>query len=278
MNVLFPTDFSETSLKAFKFAALFAERFNLPITVMHVYASPIISTGHEDTGLEMVTEQLFIDMETTYKKELEDFISRLKAEYDPTIELNHVLRMGHPATMIAKEAEQLGSKYIVVSVKDSKAVTRFLFGSVVNDLISKTDIPIITLPEPNPFRKLDKIAIAIDLTNDDISLINNTLEIATQFKSQVLVVHVHDSNLDIEDAIFDDFRNKFRSYIDQGLLSFHLIESLNIETGIEHFISDNNVDMLVMLKQKDYWLDFFNPSHTKAMVFHGQIPLLIVKE
>lgn len=281
VNILFPTDFSEASAKSFGAAVTLAEKLTLPIMILHVYRPPVVTTGYDDTGLEVVTEQLISGMEDVIRAQMADFIKDISETHQLNkrgIAVEYSIRMGFVADEIARMADETHSAYITVTVRHSHTGERILLGSAVNGLLRKSHQPLFAFPEDWPLRNFRRIAYATDLSFSDGPVIARLLEFARLFDATVLCFHVHDSNLDTENAIIQEFNDTYRSEIEQGLISFQLSENLRVMDGIDYFVQENAIDLLVMLKQRRYWLDFLEGSYTRKMAFHAGIPLLVYHE
>ena len=278
MNILFPTDMSEASQKSFGAALDLARHMQCGVTLLHVYDQPVLLDSVSETGVDAMSDTLLSNMEKAQRERLHSFRQQLETTYQPGVHIEEVLRYGLPAHETAREAEESGSAYIVVSVRHMGKVERLLFGSMVNGLLHKTHVPVLTIPEEMPLRHFHKICYATDFTFDDNPLIDKLLHFARMYGATVHCVHIHDSNLDTESAILQDFQKTYQQEVAGGLLSFHLVESLNVVDGLVQFIENHDIDLVAMLKQRRYWLDFFNGSHTKRMAFHGRTPLLVFHE
>ncbi len=278
MNILFPTDMSEASHRSFGAALDLAQHLQCGITLLHVYDQPVLVDSVSETGIDAMSETLLSNMEKAQRERLHQFRQELEARYQPKVHMEEVLRSGLPAHETAREAAESGSAYIVVSVRHMGQMERLIFGSMVNGLLHKSHVPVLTIPEEMPIRKFHRICYATDFTLDDNPIIERLLQFAGMYNASVHCVHIHDSNIDTENAILQDFQSTYKHEIASGLLSFHLIESLNVMDGLVQFIENHNIDMVAMLKQRRYWLDFFSGSHTKRMAFHGRTPLLVFHE
>ena len=66
------------------------------------------------------------------------------------------------------------------------------------------------------------------------------------------------------------------NYKEDTLTSTHLYGE-NFEETLQHFIKENNIDILVMVTYPhNFWNRIFNPSKTKRMSYHSQVPLLAI--
>jgi len=66
------------------------------------------------------------------------------------------------------------------------------------------------------------------------------------------------------------------NYKEDTLTSTHLYGE-NFEETLQNFIKENNIDILVMVTYpQNFWNRIFNPSKTKRMSYHSQVPLLAI--
>jgi hypothetical protein len=66
------------------------------------------------------------------------------------------------------------------------------------------------------------------------------------------------------------------TYKEETLTSAH-IHGEDFETTLQNFIKENDIDILVMVTyQHKFWNRIFNPSKTKRMSYHTNIPLLAI--
>jgi len=61
--------------------------------------------------------------------------------------------------------------------------------------------------------------------------------------------------------------------------SVHSIENENIVDGINAFVEQENVDLVVMVPRRHaIWRNLFFEPNTKRMAFHSSVPLLIIQQ
>ena len=282
MSILFPTDMSEISAKAFHLALELAQKTKSSITLLHVYAVPMPLTGLDEArGLD-ITEEMINANEKAMEERLQHFKEELKEMYggfgDEMVRVTNMLRMGFKGPEIVRAAEETQASFIVLEVKHFEKKKNFLFGNTTTHILSKSVVPVITVPEGYKMKGIKKIGYATDLTFNDNSIISKLMTVAEMFDAQIKCFHVHDSNLETENSIIEDFITQYKSEANAGKITFQLVDNLNAIDGIEYFIKENDIDLLAVLKEKKYWLDLFNSSITKQLAFHSKIPLLVYHE
>jgi nucleotide-binding universal stress UspA family protein len=282
MSILYPTDFSNESAKAFQVALELAKKTNDSITLLHVYGVPLPLTGFDDPrGIDMTDEmmaaqeQAMEDRMKLFKDELKDRYNNYSSEM---VRVSGVLRMGYKGPEVIHTAEEMHASYIVMEVKHFNKKRNFLFGNTTTHILGKSKVPVVTVPEGFQFNGIKKIGYATDLTFNDNAVIARLLDLAAIFDAQVKCFHVHDSNLDTENSIIDDFIERYKPEANAGRISFQLVDNLNTVDGIEYYIKENDIDLLAVVKEKKYWLDLFDTSITKQLAFHAKVLLLVYHE
>jgi len=279
MSILFPTDFSEQSANCFGFALNLAKKLNHTITLLHVYPVPMNYPSVDETRLGDVTEEMVTITENAVNERLKHFKAALQDRYqDSTPELTRVeslIKMGFVGEEVARAANETNASYVVVCAKKPTGLKRFLGGSDVNSIIKKSDIPVFTVPENYIFKAISKIGYASDLSFADNSVISRLLTLADTLTAQIKCFHVHDSNLEVENAIIRDFIEQYKTEANDRRITFELVDNINITDGIDYYVQTHDIDLLVVMKQKTYWMDIFESSITKKLVFHEDVPMLV---
>lgn len=282
MAILFPTNFSDLSAETFGFALEIAKKLGHPITLVHVYPLPMTLPAMDEGRMGDLTEEMMQNAAIANEERLQAFknglVERYGHQHPEVAGMDAVLRMGFVGEEVARCAQELQATYVVITAKRASGLKRFLGGSDVSSIIRRCECPVITVPEHYTYHAIDRIAYATDLTFADNEVISRLLLLGETMGAQVKCFHVHDSNLDIENAIISEFIEQYREEANRRLITFDLVDNINIHDGIDYFVKTHDIDLLVVLKQKKYWLEVFESSMTKQLVFQEKIPMLIFHE
>jgi nucleotide-binding universal stress UspA family protein len=280
--ILFPTDFSDQSYKTFGYALGLAKALNQPIKLLHVYHIPVMNPATIELGTNLISDEMMQATENAAEERLKQFKDELKLKYadssETFVRVLGMVRMGMVADEIVRSAEEVHANFIVLGTKHNGSLSRVLFGSSVMQVIKKSKIAVITVPENYKQAGIYNIAYATDLTFSDNEMIRHLLQFAKNFSATVKCFHVHDSKLETENLIIQEFIEQYRTEANAGLISFQLIDNLNVLDGIDYFVKEHSIDLLCVMKQKHYWLDIYDKQFTKHLVFHEDVPMLIYHE
>lgn len=139
-KVLVPTDFSESSNSACKYALRFCQRFHAELHVSHVL-EPVLSPWFAGLPGEAVVshEQL-----TSAEKKLDKWADSAKAM---DVRANVVLRNGVPAHEIVEAAKDLDIDLIIIATHGYTAWKHFCIGSTAEHVVRAAPCPVLVVRE-----------------------------------------------------------------------------------------------------------------------------------
>jgi nucleotide-binding universal stress UspA family protein len=157
-NILFATDFSPNSRKAFDFLKRMAESGAKRFTVVHVMGEAHVSEGiphrqvdlgsaemrNEMLGVQSTNEAWFRKQGEEDMKKLEELKSELKVAEDVQVEVE--LLTGKPAAEIKGFAEGNGITLVVMGSQGSGLVRETAIGSVSRELVRKIPSSVLLIP------------------------------------------------------------------------------------------------------------------------------------
>ncbi|MFO0612480.1 MAG: universal stress protein [Polyangiaceae bacterium] len=141
-TILVPTDFTEPSDLALLYAEELAERFDASIVLLHVSEVPTI--GIVDSP-GMVTRDLVNSMEEVSVRGLERVIEKHQR---PGITIRPMVKVGATVQQIGEAAEEVGADLICMGTHRRSGLRRALLGSTAELLVRKSNVPVLTVKEP----------------------------------------------------------------------------------------------------------------------------------
>ena len=136
-KILFPTDFSPASQEALKWATSLARDSGASITIVHVEEPPMAYGGGE----------LYVGDDEGHREELKKSLVQVVPP-DPSIQFEHKLLIGDPATAIVQTAEDENADFIVIGTHGRTGLTRLLMGSVAEAVVRRAKCPVLTIKQP----------------------------------------------------------------------------------------------------------------------------------
>lgn len=144
-KILFPTDFSETSEHAMKYAVEFARTFDAELEIVHILFddSELVSSYM----LHSAFRNLSNDLEKGAKEQLQNFLNK----YPELSEINFSSKLlkGSPFLEIINEARNFEADMIVIGTHGRTGIEHVLFGSTAENVVRKAPCPVFTVTLPD---------------------------------------------------------------------------------------------------------------------------------
>jgi nucleotide-binding universal stress UspA family protein len=187
-SVLCPVDFSAHARVALQHAVAIAHRTGAALTVMYADDPMLAAAAAAGYNQQLLTKQ------TT--RELRRLLTRVAVpiDRDPTA-ARVVTAIGRPAREILRTARRLSADLIVMGSQGRSGAGKMFFGSVTEQVLRKTSVPVLAVPGTSPVRALapwpaGNIVCAVELgprASDDV---REAAEMARAFDCRLTLVHV----------------------------------------------------------------------------------------
>jgi nucleotide-binding universal stress UspA family protein len=147
-QILVPTDFSEPSANALRYARAFAESFGAALHLLHVVDeitfSPYAWIGPEG-GVPLAGYEPRAEVEQQVRERLGRVLTSQERErFRARLEL----RVGSPFVEIVRYARAEGIDLIVMGTHGRGPIAHMLIGSVAEKVVRKAPCPVLTVRHP----------------------------------------------------------------------------------------------------------------------------------
>jgi len=144
-KILCPTDFSENSEHALKYALALATLSQAELQLFHV-VEPINYPQSTELFEPVLDEvELTMKMEAAFQKQLEDQVSALKDEYS---KITGKIVMGNTFLAIIQAARDESVDIIVMGTHGRTGLAHVLIGSVAEKVVREAPCPVLTVKHP----------------------------------------------------------------------------------------------------------------------------------
>ena len=144
-KILFPTDFSEYSNHALKYAMALAESFKAKLLVLHVCEHPIAGSGIE--AYHFAVPEYVIDLEQRERKALDGLIAELREKH-LGLDVEPVFIVGKAYHEIVKTAKESQADVITMATHGSRGLSHLVFGSTAEKVVRLAPCPVLTVKHP----------------------------------------------------------------------------------------------------------------------------------
>ncbi len=149
-HVLIALDYDPTAQKVAETGYSLAKSMNAEVTILHVVADAIYYTSREYspvmgfTGFNDVGALPYLNLDAL-KQAAERFLNETRKHLgDPSIKT--FIGEGDDATAILDAAKKIKADLIVVGTHSQRWLEKILIGSVTEEILEKTDIPLFIVP------------------------------------------------------------------------------------------------------------------------------------
>ena len=264
-RILVPTDFSENAENAFVAAIELAEKVNGHIFIVHAYK--LIQRAGTFIGVEEM-------MRKDAEKDMAILIDKYREVALKGIQLTGNVIKGEIEYVVAQMVDEFDIDLVIMGTQGSSGLKEVFIGSMTNNIIKHTNIPVLAIPSDFTFRPFGKITLAVDgEVVNDMSTYNPLLELARTFSSTLSIVHVSSEKSDISP------QPELSEYFKELNPTTHIIISTDISQALQDYTMKDNSDLLCLLKRdRGFFASIFHVSQTTKSVFYSELPLLILRE
>ena len=271
-NILFPTDFSETSRNALAYAVDLAAHVGAKIMMFHAYHEIPVAQG---VAPDDFLDRMRAEKEALARERFEEYEAEAIARAGSDVELIPMLESGRAYEKILEVAQNEQIDMIVMGTRGIASQSQHIFGSLTTRIIEAADCPVFAVPEGVTFQPIQHILYASNFEEADFAILDRLLDIADLFKAQVSCAHVYAGDEDwaqLDRTFFERLYHLEREY-DQ--LKFFTFNHRNVINGLHRFVAANKVDLLTMLThRRDAMHHALEESLTRKMTLHTEVPLL----
>lgn len=273
-TILVPTDFSKNAQNAIDYAIEIAKCTSSKLILFHAYQLPLVAS-------EVPVVPSIGELEKDIVRNLKKAERHIHSKTESSLVVEYEYRCGFPVEEIRLCAERNKADLIIMGLHGAGFIREKLIGSVSTALMNNSKCPVLIINQNVKFKSIKNIALAFDYSEIKNQAVLYPLNVFSNlFKSHIFIFNVVKSQLEAVSSISKAVDGmKLAHALENAEHSFHYSENEDIIEGINKFVMEKNIDMVVMIPHKHSPLhNLFNESQTKKMAFHTRIPLLTLSE
>lgn len=276
-KILFPTDFSETSNNAFVYALKLAETINAEVITLHVYELPVIDMSYTEVPVYQaeVYESLELNNFENFKDQIPILRKIAEQHHLEHIKISNVMLQGDLVTNVVHMVKEEYIDYVVMGTEGASGIKEFFVGSATASVMTGTKAMVLSVPSGAKCEPIKKIGFATQYTIDELDALRKLLPLAKGFNASIDCIYVNTADNPVKEVIIADWKVIFK----EEKITFHTIESKDVEDTLVDFIALHNINLFAMLNHKPgFWEGIFYTSLTKKMAWHLKVPLLALHD
>lgn len=289
-HILVPIDFSTYSKQAALFAFHLAHRHGVSLKFLYSFVDPIYSKRSQ------LNDTLNFDPDSTHKeatiKEISDsekrmaqfeaeLVDLIKKGIIPPVKFSHNIEEGVPEDVINQYARDNYPMLIVMGTREAGSKERDLVGSVTAEVLDTCRFPILTIPDnvsPEQHPAPINIVFFSNFDQQDILALDTMLKLLPYENLNITLIKLPSKKFtgDTNAAL-----NRLRDYCTSHYKG-HNFNTVNIhidsiEDEFKKIVNGNQINLIaVPNKKKNVFARFFNPGVAHRLLFHSEIPMMVI--
>lgn len=286
-KVLVPVDFSDYSMKACEFGFNFAQGMEAEVVLLHVYFTPIYSTSlpygdvfnyqiTDEENVKNILHKVHADLNA-----LSDKVKGKVASGEfPNVKYSCVLREGIPEEEILRYSKEYRPRIIIMGTRGKNQKDIDLIGSVTAEVIERSRVPVLAIPENTPFKQLaeaKRIAFITNFDQRDLIAFDSLISALKPYHFSVSLIHLSDVKDTWNEIKLGGIKEYFQKQYPDLEIQYDVVQNDDFLNSFESYIKSNKIDIIALTTYKrNIFSRLFNPGIARKMIFHSDTPLLVI--
>ena len=274
-NILLPTDFSENSWNAIKYALQLFKNETCNFYLINTYTPAVY---HVEYVVEESEQFGTIDrVKEKAVKQLNEIKTRIKKEFkNPKHSIKSSAAFNTLVSEIKNIVENKHIDYVVMGTKGATGLKEILFGSNTVQVFKNIKCPILAIPDGFKFEKPHEVLFPTDyqIYYKEYHL-KPILDIISLYKTRVNILHIS-YGYDLSEEQ-ENNKSILEKYLKNTSHLFHSVSNQTVEEGITNFQLKARINLLVMINNKhSFFENLFFKNTINQIGFHLNIPFLVI--
>jgi len=279
-KILWATDFSDEGQEALLYAHAFAKTFKASIVALHVVPdfSPALYNAAYVIRGELEKRVRYV------KEEAKERLQALKKAKG--ISFKVIIKEGPASKKIIETAEEEKVELIVIGKRGMSAIEKLFIGSVANQVLRNSPVPILVTKKKSGTPRFKKILVPTDFSDQEEIERDFAWKLAKRFGSDLTLLHVlelHDYEFSprMLDEMFSSLMKRLKQRKKREKADIkakeEIYRAINASIGIVDYAETHNIDMIVISTYVQSKLErFFLGSTTEKVISYTSIPIFAI--
>lgn len=268
-SILVPTDFSGNTQTALEYAIDLANQFSCKLILFNTY-----KLSHR-AGMFIGVEKI---MREESREQMAETIKKTRKKLNEGVLLEGKVVKGEAVSTIIRAAKKLEVSMIVMATQGASGLKEVFIGSTTNGVMVGSKIPVLVVPSAFDYCPFRTVAL---YAYEKMAFSKTSLEalrmVISRYNASVCAFYIGTKN----DTATDKIKDSLSRVLEGIKFSFHELatDDKDINQKIEDFVSNENADMLCMIKRdRGFWGNLLGSSVTTKEVFRSNVPILVLHE
>lgn len=269
-SIIVAVDFSNTSIHAVEYAISLANKMKSDIHLIWVDKISTQESVYPDTSNENRNEA---------KKRFDELISQYSKKLAKGISMEYKLKKGRIYREVDNLARQNEAELIVTGAHGISGYEEYWIGSNAYKIVTYTACPVITVRHDFAIRKkIDRILVPMDGSNETLQKIPFVVKLATLFKSEVHVVATHNSHLKSIQRITEKITQTAIAYLQQHQVRFieDSIIANDLTKAVLSYAVNVDADLIAIMTEQETPVNILLGAQAQQLINQSPIPVLSI--
>jgi nucleotide-binding universal stress UspA family protein len=265
MNILIPTDFSESARNAFRYGV---QLYGLEhrYFLFNAYEEPSSNVS----SMVSLRDILFESSLDSLSEEREEFLKEF-----PGLDMKLVSEYSDPAEGVLHYVAAHSIDVVIMGTDGHAGLKKIMLGSVAGEVLKKSTVPVIVVPKNYTYTNPGKVLYTADLLDDKpIEFKDVFKSVIERNSSNITILTVTEPGVDIDE---EKAEKGFGLHVSMNGYdhNFDVIESKDAGKAILNYMNEHQFQMLVTTPRKSSWFNrILHPSVSQHLAEHLAVPMM----
>lgn len=290
-ELLVPIDFTPYSQKAVDLAFRIAYDHNMSLFFLHSFIDPYITQNLQLSDSmtfenDILASEELISVEQNAEKLMQRFTDKIRKRMKdgqlPPVSFKSEVSEGLPEEVIDEYAKQRNPWLIVMGTRGADTKERELVGSVTAEVLDSCRYPIFTVPESttvNSPKDIHRIVFFCNLDQEDMLALDALNRMIPDKRMDIVLANIPSRRHPEVEArrSLDTLIKYCKDHYPEYNFEITTFRSDSLSNDFQQLESTKAIDLIcVPNKKKNIFARFFNPGIAHKILFHADIPMMVI--
>lgn len=269
-SIVVPTDFSRKSEIAIRYACEIASNTGGEVHFLNVIEEPYDFPSR--------VEEILNARKKEHEEKLSEIIEGLHAVDEfRIIKMKGVVKTGKVLSTTAQVAKEHDHNLIVIGLGGEADLKKVLYGSITNNLLMTSDVPVLAISKHIDYRELQTMLFATDMRKRDLRYIRKMREFCLDIGVNLKIIHIAEGVDQPDETKLEGFNEKLKKITKNPDAGVNIYQNDTFTEGITNYIGNDKHTLLVMTRyKKKFWEWILSNSTVKSIAQMASVPLLML--
>ncbi|MCA5004913.1 universal stress protein [Sphingobacterium bovistauri] len=279
-HILLPTDYSDHANNAFFYALNLANKFDVKLYVLFSYVPPVLSAAH--AGQPDMVSSVYQEIENSRSqyatRKNNELVELAKTANIKADNIHFIFEIGTVLSSVKKVIDNEDISLVVMGVYGDSTFQGDIMGSNTTSVIRNIKLPVLAIPLNAKYKPIEKIGFTTLFKEKDFPALEQIVEISSLVNAKVYCVNVKTNTNNTSDVLLQS--EKWTKTFKEKDLNFVFLEKGDsVEETVNHYILDNNIDVLAIVRRnRNFFERLISSSLSTKLTIHAEIPIFVFHE